>query len=199
VSKTKQQPTTAMRDSWLVQRLHKPRRFGPFAGNPFSFGGGLRNGGLSDEAMELLGGIFAFDYMGAAEFEFGAVPKTLQGLARDVTLLTAYTITVSLATVPPSWRAKNAPTPSGDATIYVLARRTEAAEVTKRITAWTRKEFPHLKESLRLTSALRPATEYDADTVGWLELSNGFAFFTDRSMWERTCDLFGVKREGTDQ
>ncbi len=57
-----------MRDSWLIQRL-KPAYPGLvqlWVDNPFAFGGGLRNGGLSGEAMNLLRGIFSFDYMGAA-------------------------------------------------------------------------------------------------------------------------------------
>ena len=48
--------------SWLIQRLNKPREYeGKLKGleNAFSFGGGLVNGGLSKEAMELLN----FDYM----------------------------------------------------------------------------------------------------------------------------------------
>lgn len=72
---------TEMKRTWLVQRLRKPYNHPAFgADNPFSFGGGLRNGGLNDEAMGLLRGIFSFDYMGAAEFEFGAIPQAFDRL-----------------------------------------------------------------------------------------------------------------------
>jgi hypothetical protein len=30
-------------------------------------------------------------------------------------------------------------------------------------------------------------------TCGWLELNNGFMFFTDRTMWEQTSNLFGIE------
>ena len=192
--KKKSEPAAStMQRSWLVQRLEKPHGATILGrDNPFAFGGGLRNGGLSGEAMDLLRDVFAFDYMGAAEFEFGAVPKALRSIAQDAKDLAAYMITIPLAAVPPSWRAKNAPSPAGDATVYILARANQADEVTERITAWTREEFPRLKESLHLTSTLRPASEYDGRTVGWLELDNGFMFFTNRPMWEQACALFGA-------
>lgn len=181
-----------MQPSWLVQRLNKPYG-GPFGpDNPFSFGGGLRNGGLTDEAMGLLRGIFSFDYMGAAEFEFGAVPEALQGLAKDAADLDAFTISVPLAQVPADFRDKSKAIPEGAAEIYVICRHKQANEVTKRIEGWTKEAWPSLKEGLRLTAALRPFNEWDERTVGWLELDNGFFFFTDRDMWRQTCDLFGV-------
>jgi len=31
------------------------------------------------------------------------------------------------------------------------------------------------------------------DVVGWLELDNGFMFFSDQKMWRASCDWFGVK------
>lgn len=62
---------------YLIQRIEPPITFI----NPFSFGGGLRNGGLLPEAMSLLKGIFSFDYMGSAEFEYGAIPNSLDHIA----------------------------------------------------------------------------------------------------------------------
>jgi hypothetical protein len=69
-----------MKDSYLIQRLHKPESWrikGKVLDNAFSFGGGLKNGGLTTKALDLLRDIFSFDYMCAAEFEFGAVPAAL--------------------------------------------------------------------------------------------------------------------------
>jgi hypothetical protein len=73
--------------SYLIQRLEEPwGGMAQFKDNPFSFGGGLRNGGLSQEAMDLIRGIWSFDYMGSAEFEFGAVPEALNAIANCTTL-----------------------------------------------------------------------------------------------------------------
>ncbi len=35
------------------------------------------------------------------------------------------------------------------------------------------------------------------DTCGWLELDNGFLFFTDVEMWRRASGLFGVHADDT--
>lgn len=181
----------AMGSSWLVQRLEKPRG-GLLLGkdNPFSFGGGYRNGGLSNNAMDLLREVWSFDYMGAAEFEFGAVPEALQRIAKSE--LTAFSFTVPLAAVPKNWRDKSKTKPKGDATIYVLCPARFAAEVEERINEWARNEYPKLKEGLHLTAALRPVEEWDSERCGWLELDNGFLFFTDDDMWRKACHLFGV-------
>ena len=100
-----------MERSWLVQRLGKPYKRGLLGGkdNPFSFGGGFKNGGLSDEAMDLIRGIWSFDYMGAAEYEFGAVPAALNTIAQAAVAknLATFTITVPLKEVPQSWRDKS--------------------------------------------------------------------------------------------
>lgn len=118
-----------MKNSYLIQRLRKP--YG--RDNPFSFGGGLRNGGLSDEAMDILRGVFSFDYMGAAEFEFGAVPKALQGIAKDADQFVAFSFTIPLKKVEKDWRDKSMDEPDGDAVIYTICSRSDAKEVKSRI------------------------------------------------------------------
>lgn len=186
-----------MKRSWLVQRLDPPAA-GFFAqlgkDNPFAFGGGLKNGGLADKAMDLLRGIFSFDYMGAAEFEFGAVPEALDGLAK-AKKLAAFDFTFPLAKVAKPWTArKKAAAPSGDATVYVICRPGDESEVTARIKGWAGGGYGDgLKEGTRLAAVLRPADDYTPRTCGWLELDNGFFFFTDRTMWEQTAALFSVK------
>lgn len=186
---------TEMKRSWLVQRLNKPHRMGMFKDNPFAFGGGMKNGGLSDEAMGLIRGIFSFDYMGAAEFEFGAVPEALNRLAKasDRDDLVAFEFTIPLSKVEPDWRDRKAKAPAGEATVYVLCPSEQSDEVTTRIRGWAKEDHVNLKESTLLPRVLWPASDgWTPDTRGWLELSNGFFFFADRAMWAETCALFGV-------
>lgn len=95
--------------SWLVQRLRKPpKREHPIFGkdNPFSFGGGLQNGGLSGEAMDLLREVWSFDYMGAAEFEWGAVPEALSRLAK-AKQLNGSEFDIKLSEVAANWRRRD--------------------------------------------------------------------------------------------
>lgn len=162
--------------SYLIQRLNKATGID----NPFSFGGGLKNGGLSDDAMSLLRGIFSFDYMGAAEFEFGAVPKALQKLGNDKNLTTAqFTITHG----------------GRDHTIYILCNEADVDEVTERIKPWLLPygERPHMKEQPNLERALDD--EEWCRTKGWLELNNGWFAFADYEMFANTAKLFGLKTE----
>lgn len=190
---------TEMRPSWLVQRLSKPFAnsgpLGAFA-NAFSFGGGLKNGGLSAEAMDLLRPIFRFDYMGAAEFEFGAVPQALQGLAEDAESLVVKTIHVDLQNVPAQWGDKREAT--GRAPIYLLARKPQMTEVGIRVRKWAKGGYrggyrTGTKEAIQLSRTLRPVRDFDTDVQGWIELDNGFMFFTDRDMWTKTAAVFGVE------
>jgi hypothetical protein len=175
-----------MNSSWLVQRLRPPRSHP----SVFSFGGGLRNGGLSDEAMDLLRGVFDFDYMGAAEFEFGAVPKALKEIAvtAEAGDLKDDAFEIDLKDVEKSWR-KDAVHPTGLVTIFVLCPSLDVAEVEERIRGWAAGQG-QLRELTMLPQRLR-GDDY-ANAVGWLELDNGFFFFTDEDMWTKTCELFGV-------
>lgn len=192
----KQKEAPGMERSWLVQRLKKPYAGGIFGGkdNPFSFGGGLRNGGLSDEAMDLLRGIFSFDYMGAAEFEFGAVPKALQAIAKDIKKYKAFSFTFPRKDVVKGWRDKSTTDPEGDVTIYVICHKDHVDGVTVRITDWAcEPKAPSLKESTMLSQTLRPDSDWNPGIAGWLELNNGFFFFIDEEMWKKTTDLFGLE------
>lgn len=191
-----QSTSDELKRSWLVQRLKKPYRGNSLLGkdNPFAFGGGYKNGGLADDAMDLLRGIFQFDYMGAAEFEWGAVPEALQAIAKSQDELEAWEFTIPLKNVQPNWRVDETdPPPEGDGTIYVLCPKEWKAEVKRRICGWAEKDYTDLKEATHLPRSLRPHEEWDGDTQGWLELNNGFMFFTDREMWTATAALFGVE------
>lgn len=190
--------STEMKNTRLIQRLKKPGSGVPFEhygmkDNPFSFGGGLKNGGLSDKAMDLIRGIFSFDYMGAAEFEFGAVPEAMSRIAESN--LTAFSFSIPRSKVEKNWRDKSNETPVGEATVYVLCPVEHATEIEARIRSWAKKEpaYPYdFKERSGLQGALRPYEKWDTDICGWLELNNGFLFFTDQEMWEKSCSLFGV-------
>jgi len=175
-----------MKDSWLIQRLHAPYthklKIGDkeIADNPFSFGGGLRNGGLSKEAMDVLRGVFSFDYMGSAEFEWGAVPQALAFLAEQSTKggLVAGTI----------FLGKN------NDRVFFLSPKSYEAEVKKRIEKLYNGESLRLKEHCGLNDYFFRGDAYSKRNLGWLELDNGFAFFVDKDMFQKFGDLlFGVE------
>lgn len=183
--------TNELEKTWLVQRLNAP-----YGGqSPFAFGGGLKNGGLSDEAIGIINNIWSFDYMGAAEFEFGAVPDALRAIASQHNKLVAFSFEFDNTRIDPSWR-KEDPKPEGTSTIYVICHKDWATQVQERIEGWASKRWnKDLKEATRLADVLNPSGRYPERVCGWLELNNGFMFFTNKEMWGNTADLFGVKRD----
>lgn len=198
-------PIGEFKPSYLVQRLCQPYRgkakegslLASFAkDNPFAFGGGLRNGGLSGEAMDLIREVFEFDYMGAAEYEFGAVPEGLQKVARfaEHGLLQPSIFQVDIDTVPnPDYRKTVEVT--GDPSIYLLCPLEWQPLAMEQIRAWAKGKGPNVKEGVMLDWVLRPSADYPSRVAGWLDITNGIMFFTDEEMWRKCCDLFGVGTE----
>jgi len=171
-----------MKRSYLIQRLQKPLGYD----NPFSFGGGLKNGGINEENMEMINKVFSFDYMGAGEFEFGAVPESLKEIMENISDFVSGSMTTHWKTL----RWKTGETVKGDSKVYFLCHKDHRKEVKKRIAGWAmdRNISGHTKCGVRLHSSFDDQTCH-----GWFELDNGFFFFTDKTMFENTCKLFGVK------
>jgi hypothetical protein len=177
-----------MRSTYLIQRLKKPK--GPFMiggvefkDNPFAFGGGLKNGGFSDKAMNILRDIFEFDYMGAAEFEFGAVPEAVRFLAEQASRNNLVTGTVSLG------ENKN---------VYYISPKEYKEEVINRIKLLAKNKI-HLKEACRLDvyfdKEYKKNRPWINEVVGWLEIDNGFMFFVGKEMYDKTCELFDLNNK----
>lgn len=202
---------------WLIQRLQEPMRvpenanpilkaMAAGAAGPFSFGGGYVRGGLTEEANKILGEIFSFDYMGSAEFEFGAVPKALSELVKDQKDLVAFEMTVDMEDVEPNLRRKYPrlnskgkkeilpERPKGTKPVYVLCRRGHLDAVTNTVRALAKGESVFgLKEYCGLSEALDPLEKSGRLAVGWLEIDNGYFFFTDKEMFKKTALLFTGK------
>jgi len=174
-----------MRRSWLIQRLKLPTDYCPIA-----FGGGYKNGGLSNEAFTLLRGIWSFDYMGSAEFEFGAVPEALEKMAKAVE-----DKQLICGSFTPHYKYEHWKTNElfeGNKRIYYLCPKEFEKEVKTRIAEWSMTDRNDTKERIELDRALS-GVEPRYASYGWLELDNGFMFFIDEKMWRGSCDLFGVK------
>lgn len=160
----------------LIQRLMRPAKTKEGALSNalegFSFGGGYRNGGLTSEAMDLLRPIFSFDYMGAAEFEFGALPKSLANIAGEIKAYGNHEVKLK------------------DHTIYVFCRNKDIDDIKKLIKDIYKDEYKlHLKEYPRLKDSLNEK-EFTSNIIGWLELDNNFFFFKDKDAFDKLTDLF---------
>jgi hypothetical protein len=158
-----------IKQSWLIQRLLAPSK----TDNPFSFGGGYKNGGLTEETMALLRPIFSFDYMGAAEFEFGRLPTALEKIWNHMNLL----VKESITTKEGQYVYYIAPVFMHEYIEKFIHHLLDGGDIDLR-----------LKEPPMLLGALAKKNHYK----GWLELDNGFFFFVDKDMFEKTCTLFKV-------
>ena len=194
----------------LIQRLTAPppppkdpnnRLVKLLGDNPFAFGGGLINGGFSKQAMSHLKVIFGFDYMGAAEFEWGAVPKALEKIASQE--LTTFTMNVT-GTAREQWKKL---TNKLDKNVYAIVPKALSAkslgssdrvydgkeyvaEVVKQLISGRHED---LKEPSRMADVLFNVKEPGyQDVIGWLELDNGFFMFADKTAFDKTCELFGL-------
>lgn len=167
--------------TYLVQRLVAPI---PGTGSSldglsesFAFGGGLKNGGVSEQAASILRGIFSFDYMGSAEFEWGAVPAALQFLADQARRGNAAAAPIFLP---------------GDRILWLLAPHPYLIEAAHRVNLLYREKI-RLKEASLLREALDGPSSGSGRVIGWLELDNGFLFFKDREAFEKMARLLGFE------
>jgi hypothetical protein len=192
-------------EPWLIQRLKKP--FGDrrdVGARIFAFGGGLRDGGLSKEAMDILQEIFSFDYMGSAEFEYGSVPKALRSMVASIPDLSISSFEIDQGDiVVDKWEEKyfKKPVKGVKKSVYLLAKKTHHKPAQKYIRTLCDVTPPRLKEQPMFRNVLLepsdPKDDWRQETQGWLDLNNCLFFFTDKDMFEKTCALFlgNVKEE----
>jgi hypothetical protein len=137
--------------------------------------------------MDLLRPVWSFEYMGAAEFEAGAsgfaLVRISEGL-RDG----AYESWQFFPKLGVSKRYE-LEKPTAPIPVWVIGRTTHRTEIEAAITEWANKpgiEYDQLKECAHVARSLRPRKDATPrETQGWLELSNGFLFFRDQTMFER--------------
>jgi rhodanese-related sulfurtransferase len=164
--------------SYLIQRLNAP--YGGI--NPFSFGGGKVNGGLSKEAAVRLSDIFAFDYMGAAEYEWGEVPEAIEVLgqaAKDGELV-RHVVGIDMPNATNKGATIQEHQEAEPVTVHVICRKGHEDEIAKRVLVWAR--TPHFDRPTELRprdwEMLDRAVQdpENARTMGWLVLNDPFFF-----------------------
>lgn len=154
-------------------------------------------GSFAADGTKAFKGAFSFQYMGAAEYEFGSVPRALNDFASGTLvygsfLLRGDEIPVSYKKSRPACTKagklrKKQPVypPVADRTIYIICRKGDEAEVQNRVRLLAKGEI-RPKMGTHFAMALDPVEDFDRETQGWFEMDNGFFFFLDHSMWEKT-------------
>lgn len=188
-----------MNRPYLIQRLNKPyltengeKSFLQKVGEAFSFGGGLKNGGLSEKAMSLLSDIWSYDYMGSSEFEWGAVPKSLQRMATDYDKLVSGEVEVTA--IHRDWRKKKPTTKKGN--VYYICIKDDEEEVIEWIKKFSNsiKRDYNTKERVGLAESIcKDEEDTFRSAVGWHDITNHYLFFTDKEMFDKTKALFELE------
>ena len=189
-----------IREPYLIQRLKKPyevkgERSGLMAklADAFSFGGGKINGGMDKKAYELISKIWRYDYMGSAEFEWGAVPESLAKIweLRKAKKLIRFEMPVTA-------NAYDFKTDKGltvTKTVYVVCNEDFKKEIQGYIEKLTLESAGlgfRTKENVCFGDSIC-GKEYRKDIVGWHDIDNHYLFFTDKEMFDNFCELFELK------
>ncbi len=136
----------------LLQRLMPPKGFE----NPFGSIAPLR--GLNNEGKKELLKIVDFDYMGASEYEFGSIPKSLQNIfhKKDKELFTEEIC---------------------GATFLVLISKSEKDEYIEKIKSWTTPNHDGHGEYSGLNDIVSGKPLRNEKLVGWLDITDDVLFF----------------------
>jgi hypothetical protein len=157
-------------------------------------------------AGEVLRRYIRWDYMGAAEYEFGTIPAALEAVVSKSDRLVPFTMTIQATQIPRNFaRERKAYTRSGklakkqpvhpamkDRDVYVLGLPEHAEEIRCRLLRLVKREI-RVKMGTRFDLALDPIEDFHKEVHGWMELNNGFFFFVDQGMWAALTMLFTGK------
>jgi len=186
-------------DSYLVQRLAGPRK----TTNPGAvqahhvFGGGRL--GLSPQAWQALDQVCTVDYMGAAEYEGGVLPNALNEIIRLRSVITSFVLTLAPHERELNWSRKYPAKkgfplpPAKTVQIFGFAPVTILDEVKDRVRLLCSPNPPRTKRDSLISQNLDPIEAVREPVLGWIELNNGFMFFSDRKMWEGFCTIFQLE------
>jgi len=155
----------------LIQRLKNPD-----GQIHHAFGGGIKNGGLSNEAMEGIKNVWAFDYMGNSRFEYGKVAEALTKIKDYSQAGRVFFGEVDSIEVPYICEKGEEDEVKGRI-LQLYDRKLRSSEI---LTV----ENPFFREAMTVDKA--PYNQFG----GWLELDNGFMFFKNKKMYNDTiCTL----------
>lgn len=165
----------------LVQRLLKPYE----RMNKFEEGIIVKKG-LVGETADIIGHIMDFQYMGSAEFEWGALPKSLEYAIRyakdDDYVSCEIDVFSHNSNIHP---------------VFYICHKDMEEQVVSWIIKAAKNLHPRCKEGVGLQNSIDNKDKHDPQmrsfvTVGWYDLENRFWFFTDRKMFLDVKRLFGV-------
>jgi hypothetical protein len=178
--------------------------------------GGVLGGNHSrEEEWALLAQLWHFDYMGAAEFEFGALPNCLdimKGFQLDQACDKIVTHEIELTFLPS--RPKHLETASDavlgrwarnhrfeplTAPVYLICFRGHIPHLVDLLQHFQKinhelrcKEEPHIWESYMATES----NDWAGRIQGWWEITQGWLVFKDKDLFLATTKALGLMKDG---
>ena len=202
-----------MQNTWLLQRLSAPRSVEPSSTvKPHHVFGGA-NIGLGPEAWTFLDTMCTLEYMGAAEFEWGGLPKTLSHMwdaGQNHKSLTSFAFNLAPHERALSWnrkfrRGKEAFPAARTVTVFGICYTHDLDEVKSRVSSFCKEDVkdrsrcpqfkrePLIHNSFDLDMLPKKEENYPSrPTQGWIDIDNDFMFFSNAKMWTDFCSCFGI-------
>jgi len=170
-------------ESWIVQRLNSPEKIMNPYGNTIEFD--------DKDSVDRVAKVFSTDYMGAAEYEWGALPKAMSRM---------YEKSISLIMLEHSnfkcWIVYSFPYDFGLFQIMALELRVKrfVEENYLKGKDWD-KQGKEVAKNDYGSFYIRVNNEWDKELMGWFDLQNDFAWFIDKKMAEEFLLLFKNKED----
>ena len=186
-----------LESTYLVQRLKMPG-YGQKAENAEAeFKKGLFVDGekLSSEAMSVFKSLWIWDFMGAAEFEFGSIPKSLRVLARSDFSIWEVSVPLSSLTKPHLWGKQKYKTREEQEIFFHVVGPAEYKEEINGVILEVCKG-KRLKERSYISDTIWIDSDYRDEVRGWFEIDNGFFFFLDQNIAEETYRILDEAKHG---
>ncbi len=193
---------------YLMQRLQAPRQHTKTEGPKIHhvFGGAAL--GLSGDAWKVLDAICTLDYMGAAEYEFGTIPRFLHSFALRREDIRPFVFVLKVGEYNGHWERRHIlverPLPKMQNHVifglHIGNDQHEAAlEEAFRLVA-QRSSAVYVKEGARMESALDPIKDHENTSrpLGWFCLEDDAMMFVDQTLFESFSELFSVDLAGFD-
>lgn len=174
-----------MKRTYLVQKLDVPVQGKPGYKNPFA-----PATCLSETGLHLLSSAFDFHFMGAAEYEWGAIPEALRSIWQEATKNNVVARAVEIAPPPQEEGDRQNPLLK-TVTFYILAPKELEPPARDFLMDQTGPRKLALRDRTGIKEAFGEESRPRA-TRGWLELDNGFFVFADYEMFAQTAKIFDV-------
>ena len=193
-----------MSNFYLMQRLSDPpKRSGGLLDKAHRvFGGGML--GLSEDGWDALDQVCTIDYMGAAEYEFGVLPKFLQSWVERADSLVPFAFVLKPGEYAGNWergyrsRKGQKPLPKLQRRVVYGIKPSGNFHTVEELEAGFRKvvapeDWSFVKGGAQTPGALDPITERDVrrGTRGWICLDADCCLFVNEEMWRGFGALFG--------